>query len=90
MIGTKIKFLNSNIEVLVQDIFSMREKGEQEVLARTDQMLHLIRGKACFSKFLARHFGDDFPDGKLECEHFTWRLNHVDCCSTQSPSCTIQ
>jgi len=45
---------------------------EQEALERTEAMLKLITGQECFAKALARHFGDDLPDGKKECSHCTW------------------
>jgi hypothetical protein len=57
------------IEKLVDQIYEVKEKREQEALDRTDQMLNLITDKACFSRALARHFGDDLPDGKSECGH---------------------
>ena len=60
------------IETYVGQIYELMEKREQEALNRTDQMLQLITGKACFSRTLAQHFGDDLPDGKAECGHCTW------------------
>ena len=65
------------IEELAQNIFSTMESREKEALARTDQMLRLITGSACFSRSLALHFGDDLPDSKTECGHCTWCLTNV-------------
>lgn len=69
--GTK-----GEIQELVQDILSALEKKEKEALARTEDMLRLITGKACFSRSLAQHFGDDLPGGESECGHCTWCLSH--------------
>lgn len=64
------------IEKLVTSIYTVMETREKEALIRTDEMLQLITGEACFSRSLAQHFGDDLPDGKLECGHCTWCLTH--------------
>ncbi|KAH8749603.1 ATP-dependent DNA helicase-like protein recQ [Hyaloscypha finlandica] len=60
------------IEKYVDQIYELMEKREQEALNRTNQMLQLITDKACFSRALAQHFGDDLPHGKTECGHCTW------------------
>jgi RecQ zinc-binding len=62
----------SALEKYVGQIYEVMEKREQEALARADQMLNLITDKACFSRALAQHFGDDLPKGKSECGHCTW------------------
>lgn len=64
------------IEKLVDMIYAVLEKREQEALDRTDQMLKLITDKACFSRALAQHFGDDLPGGKQECGHCTWCMTY--------------
>lgn len=64
------------IEKLVTAIYSVMETREQEALKRTDEMLELITSKACFSRSLAQHFGDDLPGGEQECGHCTWCLTH--------------
>ena len=64
------------IEKLADAIFSNLVLREQEDLKRTEQMLGLIYKSACFSKSLARHFGDDLPGKKSECGHCTWCLSH--------------
>lgn len=64
------------IENLVTAIYSGMEEREQEAFDRTEEMLKLITSKACFSRSLARHFGDDLPDSREECEHCTWCLTH--------------
>lgn len=60
------------IEKYVDQIYELMEKREQEALNRTNQMLQLITDKACYSRALAQHFGDDLPHGKTECGHCTW------------------
>jgi hypothetical protein len=64
------------IEKLVKDLYYTMEKREQEALDRTEEMLKLITSKACFSRSLAQHFGDDLPDGRKECGHCTWCMTH--------------
>ncbi|KAA8574217.1 hypothetical protein EYC84_005726 [Monilinia fructicola] len=49
---------------------------EEQALERTEKVLDLITGSACFSKKLAEHFGDQLPDGKDECGHCQWCLTH--------------
>jgi superfamily II DNA helicase RecQ len=66
----------TEIEKLTDEIFSVMGKREQDDLERTEQMLELISRPACFSKSLARHFGDDLPDNKKECGHCQWCLTH--------------
>lgn len=65
------------IEELATAIYGVMEAREQEALKRTDEMLDLITGEACFPKSLAQHFGDDLPNGKKECGQCTW-------CSTKN------
>ncbi|KUJ17853.1 ATP-dependent DNA helicase-like protein recQ [Mollisia scopiformis] len=60
------------VEILVDVLYATFQKREEEALARTDEMLQLITAKACFSKSLAQHFGDDLLDGKTECGQCTW------------------
>jgi len=55
------------LEKLVDAIYSVVEKREQEALQRTEEMLHLISSNSCFSRSLAQHFGDELPHGKKEC-----------------------
>ncbi|KAJ5051927.1 uncharacterized protein L3040_001690 [Drepanopeziza brunnea f. sp. 'multigermtubi'] len=64
----------AEIERLAQQIHATMEKREREALQRTNDMLELITSKACFSKSLARHFGDDI--GGDECGHCTWCMTH--------------
>jgi len=65
------------IENLTKSIYDVMAKREKEALLRTEQMLALITGKACFTKALAEHFGDSLPDDKKECGHCTWCMTHV-------------
>lgn len=65
------------IEKYVGQIYEVMEKREQAALRRTDQMLQLITDKACFSRALAQHFGDNLPDGKTECGHCTWCMTKI-------------
>ncbi len=64
------------IEELVTAIYTSMQRREEEALNRTNSMLELITAKACFSRSLAQHFGDDLPDGKQECGHCTWCMTH--------------
>lgn len=64
------------LEKLVDAIYSVVEKREQEALQRTEEMLHLISSNSCFSRSLAQHFGDELPHGKKECGHCTWCQTH--------------
>ncbi|KAF7872403.1 hypothetical protein EAF04_003324 [Stromatinia cepivora] len=66
----------SEIEKLAKAIHTTMETREQQALERMDKILQLITGKACFSKKLAEHFGDELPDGKEECGHCQWCLTH--------------
>jgi len=66
----------AEVDVLVKDMYSQMEAREQQALDRTEEMLSLITGRACFSKSLARHFGDDLPDGRAQCRHCTWCQTH--------------
>ncbi|CZR69417.1 related to QDE3 protein (involved in gene silencing) [Phialocephala subalpina] len=64
------------VEKLVGAIYDILQKREQEAMERTDEMLKLITGEACFSRSLAQHFGDGLLDGKKECGHCTWCMTH--------------
>jgi hypothetical protein len=71
----KLPSTDDEIRTLTTEIYSKLQGREQDNLKRTDQILDLITGKVCFSKTLARHFGDDL-DGKEECGHCTWCFTH--------------
>lgn len=64
------------IEKLVSSLYATLEQREQEALNRTEEMLQLITGQACFSRALAQHFGDDLPPGMEECGQCTWCLTY--------------
>ncbi|KAG9245187.1 ATP-dependent DNA helicase-like protein recQ [Calycina marina] len=66
----------AEVEKLVSSIYSVMVIREQSSMDRTDDMLNLISGKACFSRALAQHFGDELPDKKEICGHCTWCLTH--------------
>lgn len=66
----------ASISKLVDDIYSVMQKREQEALDRTDAILALITSPTCFSRSLAKYFGDDLPTGKIECGHCTWCESH--------------
>lgn len=70
---------------LVGSIYAVMETREKVALKRTDEMLDLITGRACFSRSLAMHFGDDLPDGKQECGHCTWCLTHTQVVQEKPP-----
>ncbi|TVY22595.1 ATP-dependent DNA helicase [Lachnellula hyalina] len=67
----------TEIDMITKSIHEIMVKREQEALVRTDQMLQLITGEACFTRVLAQHFGDDLPDDKEECGHCTWCMTHL-------------
>lgn len=67
----------ADIERLTTEIYELMETREQEALGRTDQMLHLITDRKCFSLALAQHFGDGLPGGVEECGHCTWCMTHA-------------
>ncbi|QSZ33768.1 hypothetical protein DSL72_005339 [Monilinia vaccinii-corymbosi] len=66
----------SDIEILAKTIHALLKNRENRALERTEKVLKLITGRACFSKTLAAHFGDELPDGKDECGHCQWCLTH--------------
>jgi hypothetical protein len=66
----------AEIKKLVDSIYAVMETREDESLKRTDEMLNLITGEACFAGALAQHFGDSLPGGKQECGQCTWCLTH--------------
>jgi RecQ family ATP-dependent DNA helicase len=68
----------AELEGLTGQLYSLMKAREQQAIDRTDQVLQLVQSRACFSKSLAQHFGDDLPDGRSECEHCTW-------CQTYKP-----
>jgi hypothetical protein len=63
-------------EDLLDLIFIGMVEREQQALNRTDEMLALVTGQACFSRSLAEHFGDKLPGGNVECGHCTWCKSH--------------
>jgi hypothetical protein len=77
---------SSEVEKLVTEIYLAMEKREQDALRRTDEMLILVTAKACFSRALAHHFGDDLPQGKLECGHCTFCMTHKQVVQLTPPS----
>lgn len=66
----------SEIETIAKALYTSMETREKQALERGEKILQLITGKACFSKKLAEHFGDELPDGKEECGHCQWCLTH--------------
>lgn len=66
----------AEIEKLADALYKTMTEREKAALQRTEQMLQLITGSACFSRTLAQHFGDDLPDGKKECGHCQWCMTH--------------
>lgn len=67
---------NAEIDVLAKEVFAQLEEREKKDLKRTDEMLGLITGSACFSRSLAEHFGDTITGGKKDCGHCTWCLTN--------------
>ena len=72
----KLPSSSAETSILAKDMYSQMEAREQQTLDRTEEMLNLITGSACFSRSLAEHFGDDLPDGRAECGHCTWCQTH--------------
>lgn len=72
----KLPNSSAEISILAKDMYSQMEAREQQALDRTEEMLNLITGSACFSRSLAEHFGDDLPDGRAECGRCTWCQTH--------------
>lgn len=67
---------NAEIDALAKEVFAQLEEREQKDLKRTDEMLGLITGSACFSRCLAEHFGDTIVGCKKDCGHCTWCLTN--------------
>jgi hypothetical protein len=72
----KLPSTNAEINSLAKDVFAQLQEREQKDLKRTDEMLGLITGSACFSRSLAAHFGDTLPGEKRDCGHCTWCLTN--------------
>jgi RecQ zinc-binding len=71
---TKLPQTTTEIDSLAKQVFAQLQEREQKDLKRTDEMLGLITGSACFSRNLAEHFGDTITGGKKDCGHCTWCL----------------
>lgn len=72
----KLPNTDGEIQTVAREIYSKLQGRELDALERTNQVLGLVTGTACFSKTLAGHFGDELDDGKEECGHCTWCLTH--------------
>ena len=68
----KLPSTQVEIDAMVQDLYSQMQAREQQALDRAEEVLDLVRGNTCFSRSLAKHFGDDLPDGRTKCGHCTW------------------
>jgi hypothetical protein len=75
-VANPIPTASAEIEKIANSIYNILAKREQEALDRAEQMLQLITSRACFTRTLAQHFGDDLPNGKKECGHCTWCMTH--------------
>jgi len=71
----KVPSTDNEIRTLAAEIYSKLQDLEQDNLKRMDQILDLVTRKACFSKTLAGHFGDELDEGE-ECGHCTWCFTH--------------
>lgn len=71
----KVPSADDDIQTLAAEIYSKLQELEQDNLKRMDQILDLVTRKACFSKTLAGHFGDELDKGE-ECGHCTWCFTH--------------
>ncbi|GIZ48762.1 hypothetical protein CKM354_001181200 [Cercospora kikuchii] len=66
----------SEAERLTDALYKDLVLREQQELARMQQVMDLITGKACFARVLASHFGDTLPDNAQECGSCTWCQTH--------------
>jgi hypothetical protein len=66
----------AEIDTLAKEVFAQLQEREKKDLNRTDEMIGLITGSACFSRSLAEHFGDVIEGGKRDCGHCTWCLTN--------------
>jgi hypothetical protein len=71
----KVPSTEDEIQTLAAEVYSKLQELEQDNLKRMDQILDLVTRKACFSKTLAGHFGDELDEGE-ECGHCTWCFTH--------------
>jgi len=67
---------DAKIDSLVKDVYAQLQDREKRDLSRTDEMLGLITGNACFSQSLAEHFGDGLPGGRKVCGQCTWCISN--------------
>ncbi|KAF2835092.1 P-loop containing nucleoside triphosphate hydrolase protein [Patellaria atrata CBS 101060] len=68
---------NSNqFNTITNDLYAQIQEREQRDLARVQQVVDLITGQECYSRPLAKHFGDDLPNGNTNCGHCTWCETH--------------
>jgi hypothetical protein len=64
-------------EPIIDALYKDLVLREQQDLARGDQVIQLITGSQCFALALAKHFGDDLPDGSKECGMCMWCEKHT-------------
>ena len=72
----KLPSTSSEIDAIMNDLYPIYKAREHQALIRSEMVINLIRGSACFSQALVQHFGDDLPDGRTECGHCTWCFEH--------------
>ncbi|ORY61587.1 ATP-dependent DNA helicase recQ [Pseudomassariella vexata] len=65
---------DAQIERIVESLHADMEAREEDALARTQHVAHLITASKCYSLALAEHFGMGLPDGKRACGHCTYCL----------------
>jgi len=66
----------AELEIIVNDLYKELEAREQQELGRIQDVIRLVTGQKCFAAELARHFGDNLPDGKESCGNCTWCETH--------------
>lgn len=78
----KLPSTSAERQDITDKLYRELELREQQELQRMQQVIDLITGSMCFSKALARHFGDHLQDNAQECGHCTW-------CATRKPIDTV-
>lgn len=64
------------INNIIMELDHNMESTEQQNLARTQALVHLITAKRCFSRAIAGYFGEDGGESN-DCGHCTWCETHV-------------
>lgn len=63
-------------QTLIDLLYKELEVREMQDLDRMEQVTKLVTGSECFSKSLAKHFGDGLTNDAQECGHCVWCETH--------------